>query len=52
MANYRVNKVEDICREGDFVTVKVLDIDPSGKIRLSRRAALEEMDEEKEGKSE
>ena len=43
MADYRVNKVTDICSEGDFVTVKVIDIDNSGKIRLSRKAALTEM---------
>jgi polyribonucleotide nucleotidyltransferase len=44
MADYRVNKVTDICSEGDYVTVKVIDIDNSGKIRLSRKAALKEMD--------
>jgi polyribonucleotide nucleotidyltransferase len=36
----RVDKVEDICVEGDEVMVKCLDVDPSGKIRLSRRAAI------------
>jgi len=45
MADYRVNKVTDICKEGDFVSVKVIDIDASGKIRLSRKAALKEMGE-------
>ena len=35
--------VTDICNEGDIVTVKVIDIDNSGKIRLSRKAALKEM---------
>jgi polyribonucleotide nucleotidyltransferase len=45
MANYRVGKVTDICDVGAFVTVKVIDIDPSGRIRLSRKAALEEMEE-------
>jgi polyribonucleotide nucleotidyltransferase len=44
MANYRVRDVKDICNEGDFVTVKVIDIDRSGKIRLSRKAALEDID--------
>jgi polyribonucleotide nucleotidyltransferase len=43
LANYRVEKVTDICKEGDMVTVKVLDIDDRGKIRLSRKAALEEL---------
>ena len=45
MADYRVNKVTDICSEGQLVTVKVIDIDPaSGKVKLSRKAALKEMD--------
>lgn len=43
MADYRVREVKDICNEGDYVTVKVIDIDRSGKIRLSRKAALEDM---------
>jgi polyribonucleotide nucleotidyltransferase len=41
LAKGRVNKVTDILREGDEVMVKVLDIDKQGKIRLSRKDALE-----------
>lgn len=37
----RVNQTSDVCREGDQIPVKVLEIDRSGKIRLSRKAALE-----------
>jgi polyribonucleotide nucleotidyltransferase len=37
----RVNRVEDIVRMGDEITVMVTDIDPTGKIRLSRQAVLE-----------
>jgi polyribonucleotide nucleotidyltransferase len=37
----KVNKVEDIVRVGDEITVMVTDIDPQGKIRLSRQAVLE-----------
>lgn len=37
----RVNRVEDICGLGDELTVMVTDIDPAGKIRLSRQAVLE-----------
>jgi polyribonucleotide nucleotidyltransferase len=40
LENYRVNRVEDVVRVGDKVTVKVIDIDPEGKIRLSRKAVL------------
>ncbi len=43
MANYRVNKVTDICKEGDIVTVKVMGVDDRGKIKLSRKAALAEI---------
>jgi len=44
MANYRVAAVTDLMSEGDYVTVKVIDIDNSGKVRLSRKAALAEID--------
>lgn len=37
----RVERVEDVVRMGDEITVMVTDIDPSGKIRLSRQAVLE-----------
>jgi polyribonucleotide nucleotidyltransferase len=37
----RVDRVEDVVRMGDEITVMVTDIDPNGKIRLSRQAVLE-----------
>jgi polyribonucleotide nucleotidyltransferase len=40
LADYRVNKVEDIARVGDELTVMVINIDDAGKIRLSRQAVL------------
>jgi polyribonucleotide nucleotidyltransferase len=42
LAPQRVNKVEEILKEGERVKVKVLDVDSRGRIRLSRKAALEE----------
>jgi polyribonucleotide nucleotidyltransferase len=36
----RVERVSDVVREGDEVVVKVLNVDQSGKIRLSRKAAF------------
>jgi polyribonucleotide nucleotidyltransferase len=37
-----VNKVEDVCREGDTMKVKVIEIDQaSGKVRLSRKELLD-----------
>jgi polyribonucleotide nucleotidyltransferase len=42
LSEERVRSTEDILREGDEVLVKVIGIDNRGKIKLSRRAALEE----------
>ena len=36
----RVNRVEDVCSEGDEMVVKVINIDREGKIRLSRKEAF------------
>ena len=41
LADYRVPSVEDVVQMGDEITVMVTDIDPAGKIRLSRQAVLE-----------
>ncbi len=41
LADFRVNRVEDVVREGDEIMVMVTDIDPQGKVRLSRQAVLE-----------
>jgi polyribonucleotide nucleotidyltransferase len=42
LANERVRQVTDVVREGDVIDVKVLEVDKSGKIRLSRKEALRE----------
>ncbi len=42
LAPHRVAKVTDIVKEGDIIKVKVLEISKDGKIRLSRKAVLEE----------
>ncbi|HBC46501.1 MAG TPA: polyribonucleotide nucleotidyltransferase [candidate division Zixibacteria bacterium] len=39
--NYRVGRVEDVVNLGDEIKVKVIGIDPEGKVRLSRRVLLE-----------
>jgi polyribonucleotide nucleotidyltransferase len=41
MAHHRVNDPRSEVKEGDQVLVKVINIDPSGKIRLSRKALIE-----------
>ena len=37
----RVQRVSDVLKEGDEVMVKVLEVDKSGKIRLSRKEAMQ-----------
>ena len=37
LKNERVEKVSDVVKEGDTVKVKVLDIDPRGKVKLSMK---------------
>jgi polyribonucleotide nucleotidyltransferase len=41
LAHERVENVTDIVKEGDEIRVRVLDIDKQGRIRLSRKEALE-----------
>ncbi|HMO02136.1 MAG TPA: polyribonucleotide nucleotidyltransferase [Oligoflexia bacterium] len=43
LAEGRVKRVQDVLSEADRVFVKVLEIEPTGKLRLSRRAALTEL---------
>jgi polyribonucleotide nucleotidyltransferase len=42
IAETRIRAVGDVLSEGDLVAVKVIEIDPNGKIRLSRKSALRE----------
>jgi polyribonucleotide nucleotidyltransferase len=42
IANHRVKDVRDELKEGEQLMVKVINIDPTGKIRLSRKALLQE----------
>ena len=41
IANHRVKDVRDELKEGEQILVKVINIDPTGKIRLSRKALLQ-----------
>jgi polyribonucleotide nucleotidyltransferase len=40
LARERVERVEDVVNVGDEVTVKVIEVEPGGKVRLSRRELL------------
>jgi polyribonucleotide nucleotidyltransferase len=45
LANERVRQVTDVVKEGDVIDVKVLEVDKSGKIRLSRKEAMREAED-------
>jgi len=42
LAHERVRNVRDVLKEGEEVLVKVLEVDRQGKIKLSRKDALDE----------
>ena len=46
LANFRVKKTEDIVKVGDEISVKCLGVDEKGRVRLSRKAAMEDRDKE------
>ncbi len=51
LANFRVKKTEDIVKIGDDITVKCLGVDEKGRVRLSRKAAMEDRDKEAAGEA-
>ena len=42
LSTERVESVEDAVQMGDVIKVKVISVDPTGKVRLSRKAVLAE----------
>ncbi len=44
LAETRIRAVEDVCKVGDKMWVKVLSVDDRGRIKLSRREAMRERD--------
>jgi polyribonucleotide nucleotidyltransferase len=51
LANFRVKRTDDIVKMGDEIWVKVLGIDDKGRVKLSRKAAMEERDKEMENEN-
>ncbi len=49
IAKHRVKDVRDELKEGEQLMVKVINIDPTGKVRLSRKALLEDAEPGAEG---
>jgi len=52
LADFRINRVEDVCSMGDEMWVKCVGIDEKGRVRLSRVAALAEREGQNDGISE
>jgi len=52
LADFRVNRVDDVCAMGDQMWVKCVGIDEKGRVRLSRKEAMAERDGETDGLSE
>ncbi len=46
LANFRVKQTEDIVKMGDDIWVKCVGVDDKGRVKLSRRAAMEERDKQ------
>ena len=44
MADRRIRSVDEICKVGDVMWVKCIEVQENGKVRLSRRQALEDLD--------
>src|SRR5207237_153453 len=42
LADFRVNRVEDVAKMGEMIWVKCIGIDDKGRVKLSRKAALKE----------
>ncbi len=48
LADRRIGKVEDVCKVGDKMWVKCIGIDDRGRIKLSRREAMRDLDQQKQ----
>jgi polyribonucleotide nucleotidyltransferase len=44
LADFRVNRTEDVVKVGDIIRVKCVGVDEKGRIKLSRKAAMREAD--------
>ena len=51
LADFRVNRTEDVAKVGDIIWVKCIGIDDKGRVKLSRKAALKERAEKETGQA-
>ena len=52
LENHRVGKVEDVVNIGDEILVKVIEIDKMGRINLSRKDAINDLEKAKKAEAE
>ena len=50
LSDHFVEKAEDVCKEGDELEVKVLEVDAQGRINLSRKAVTHPGSENQSGR--
>ena len=48
LADRRIGSVEDVCKVGDKMMVKCIGIDDRGRVKLSRREAMRDLDQQKQ----
>jgi len=48
MADHRIGSVEEICKVGDKMWVKCIGIDDRGRVKLSRREAMRDLDQQRQ----
>jgi len=46
LADFRVNRTEDVVKTGDIVTAKCIGIDDKGRVKMSRKAVLKDKERE------
>jgi polyribonucleotide nucleotidyltransferase len=46
LADFRVNRTEDVVKAGDIVTAKCIGIDDKGRVKMSRKAVLKDKERE------
>ncbi len=52
LADFRVAKTEDVCKLGDEIIVKCIGVDEKGRVKLSRKAALRDLEERRKANQE
>jgi polyribonucleotide nucleotidyltransferase len=51
LADFRVNKTEDVVKVGDIVTAKCIGVDDKGRVKMSRKIAMKEKDAAAKGEA-